>query len=233
MKTELYCGDCLEILPKLADKSVDMILTDLPYGTTRNQWDRQLPLQSLWSEYERVIKDKGAILLFAQLPFDKQLAMSNPKLLRYDWTWIKSRGTGFMNAKKMPLKRHENILVFYKQLPKYNPQFTPGKPYVLTSSRYSRNYDKYSSFTTNNPGIRYPTSILQFNTEQGLHPTQKPVALCEYLVKTYTDEGDTVLDNCMGSGTVGVACRNQNRDFIGIEKEKNYFDMAYKRIHDE
>lgn len=233
MTLQLYFGDCLEIMPKLASKSVDMVLADLPYGTTRNKWDKQIPLPELWREYERVIKDRGAILLFAQLPFDKQLGMSNLKLLRYEWIWVKSRGTGFLNAKKMPLKRHENLLVFYKHMPKYNPQFSPGKPYVLTGSRYSRNYDKYSSFTTDNPGIRYPTSILQFNTEQGLHPTQKPVALCEYLIKTYTDEGDTVLDNCMGSGTTGVACRNLGRNFIGIESDAHYFEIAKRRINGE
>lgn len=233
MKAELYLGDCLEIMPGIADKSVDMVLADLPYGTTRNKWDTQIPLPRLWSEYERIIKDRGAILLFAQLPFDKQLAMSNPKLLRYEWIWIKSRGTGFLNAKKMPLKKHENILVFYKNLPKYSPQFTSGKPYCLTSSRYSRNYDKYSSFTTDNPGIRYPTSALQFSTEQGLHPTQKPVTLCEYFIKTYTEAGDTVLDNCMGSGTTGLACRNLDRDFIGIESNAEYFEIAKRRINGE
>lgn len=172
-------------------------------------------------------------MLFAQLPFDKKLAMSRFELLRYEWVWVKRQGTGHLNAKKMPLKRHEVILVFYKKLPKYRPQFTDGEPYVCRNGKGSRSYDTQRQVLTVNDGFRYPTTVLEFNSEKGLHPTQKPVALCEYLIKTYTDAGDTVLDNCMGSGTTGVACRNLGRDFIGIERDETYFRIAEKRINGE
>lgn len=233
MDNQLFLGDCLEIMPTLPDKSVDLILCDLPYGTTRNKWDKRIPPVKLWQEYLRLVKDRGAILLFAQLPFDKELAMTMPKLLRYEWIWIKTKATGHLNAHKMPLKKHENILVFYKQLPKYNPQFTVGKPYVCRHYGQSSNYDYQRPVITENDGFRYPTSVLEFNTENGLHPTQKPVMLCQYLIKTYTDEGDTVLDNCMGSGTTGVACVRENRKFIGIESDEKYFKIAKERIGKE
>lgn len=233
MRIDLYNEDCLKVMPKLSGHSVDMVLADLPYGTTRNGWDRQISLRILWVEYERIIKDRGVILLFAQLPFDKQLAMSNLKLLRYEWIWVKSQGTGFLNAKKMPLKRHETVLVFYKHLPKYNPQMEEGKPYICKNGRGSKSYDKQKQVITICNGLRYPSSILSFGTEKKYHPTQKPVALCEYLVKTYTDAGDTVLDNCMGSGTTGVACKNLDRNFIGIESDPHYFEIAKRRINGE
>lgn len=226
----LYQGDCLEIMPRFDPKSVDMVLCDLPYGRTRNKWDTQIPLDKLWSELERIVKDNGVIVLFAQTPFDKQLGSSNPKMLKYEWIWVKKQGSGHLNAKKMPLKRHENILVFYKKLPKYHPQMAEGKAYTAQSGRASDNYGKQKSTLTVNNGTRYPTSILEFKSEKGMHPTQKPVALCEYLIKTYTDEGDTVLDCCMGSGTTGVASCKLNREFIGIEKEQQYFDLSLKRI---
>ena len=226
----LYQGDCLEIMAKLDPKSVDMVLCDLPYGRTRNKWDTQIPLDKMWAEFDRIVKDNGVIVLFAQTPFDKQLGSSNPKMLKYEWIWVKKQGSGHLNANKMPLKRHENILVFYKNLPKYNPQMTEGKAYTAQSGRASDNYGKQKSTLTVNYGTRYPTSILEFKSEKGMHPTQKPVALCEYLIKTYTDEGDTVLDCCMGSGTTGVASCKLNREFIGIEKEQQYFDMSLKRI---
>lgn len=226
----LIQGNCLDIMPTLPSKSVDMVLTDLPYGTTRNNWDKTIPLPKLWEQFERLIKDRGVIVLFAQTPFDKYLGASKLKLLKYEWIWVKRQGSGHLNAKKMPLKRHENILVFYKRLPKYNPQMTAGKAYKIKSGRASANYGEQKNVVTENDGVRYPTSILEFNSEKGLHPTQKPVALCEYLIKTYTDEGDTVLDCCMGSGTTGVACRNLNREFIGIEKEQKYFDIALQRL---
>lgn len=212
------------------DKSVDMILCDLPYGTTRNKWDSIIPLESLWDQYKRVIKDNGAILLTAQTPFDKVLGVSNLKMLKYEWIWNKSSGTGHLNAKKMPMKNHENVLVFYKKLPTYNPQMTKGKPYTQKSGRASSNYNPQERVITINEGLRYPLTIQRFNNEKGLHPTQKPVALFEYLIKTYTNEGETVLDNCMGSGTTGVACKNLNRNFIGMELDETYFEIAKNRI---
>ena len=189
-------------------------------------------MDKLWEQYERIIKDNGAIVLTAQTPFDKVLGVSNLDLLKYEWIWEKTESTGFLNAKKMPLKRHENILVFYKKLPTYNPQFTKGTPYSyqkdgISSSNYgdSKGTDKIS-----NEGKRYPVSIITFKKDKGLHPTQKPVALFEYLIKTYTNEGEVVLDNCMGSGTTGVACVNTNRNFIGIELDEGYFKIAKERI---
>lgn len=218
-------------MKQIPDKSIDMILCDLPYGTTaRNKWDCIIPYNELWKQYNRIIKDNGAICLFSQLPFDKSLAMSNPKILRYEWIWEKSQGTGHLNAKKMPLKAHENILVFYKKLPTYNPQMTEGKPYKCKSGRGSTNYRVQKSVITNNSGYRYPVDILRFNSDKGFHPTQKPVALLEYLIKTYTNECELVLDNCMGSGSTGVACKNLNRNFIGIEIDENYFNIAKERI---
>lgn len=227
----LLYGDCLELMKDVPDKSIDMILCDLPYGTTaRNEWDKQIPINDLWQQYERIIKDNGAICLFAQLPFDKYLAMSNTKLLRYEWIWEKQQGTGHLNAKKMPMKSHENILVFYKKLPTYNPQMREGTPYKCKSGKGSTNYREQKSVITENAGNRYPLDVLKFKSDKGYHPTQKPVALLEYLIKTYTNENETVLDNCMGSGSTGVACINTNRNFIGIEINKNYFDVAKKRI---
>lgn len=226
---ELLQGDCLELMKGVPDKSVDMILADLPYGTTRNKWDCIIPLEPLWEQYERVIKDDGAIVLTAQTPFDKVLGVSNLKMLRYEWIWHKTKPTGHLNAKKMPLKEHENVLVFYKKLPIYN---TPHLDYVGKEvSRTNRgNYGNMSK-TTVQEYTGYPRSVLKVPTEgKTIHPTQKPVTLFEYLIKTYTNEGETVLDNCMGSGTTGVACKNLNRNFIGMELDENYFDIAKKRI---
>ena len=185
-----------------------------------------------------MIKDNGAIVLTASQPFTSALVMSNPKMFKYEWVWEKNRGTGFMNAKKMPLKSHENVLVFYKKLPTYNPQKTVGEPYKrINCSKRSLDKGNYSgnglnpSHDTISDGMRYPLSVLNFKVvERTSHPTQKPVALFEYLIKTYTNEGDLVLDNVMGSGTTGVACKNLNRDFIGIEKEPDYFKIAEERI---
>lgn len=217
-------------MAQLAAHSIDMIFTDLPYGTTRNKWDVKIPLDKLWEQFLRLIKDDGAIVLFAQTPFDKILGASQLKLLKYEWIWVKRQGSGHLNAKKMPLKRHENLLVFYKKLPTYNPQMTEGKPYISKSSSKSSNYDKQRTVVTINDGVRYPSSILEFKSDKGLHPTQKPVALCEYLIKTYTNAGDTVLDCCMGSGTTGVACMNTGREFIGIESSEKYFTTACQRL---
>lgn len=218
-------------MQNICDKSIDLILCDLPYGTTKNKWDSIIPLDKLWKQYERIIKDNGAILLFAQTPFAQQLGASNLKLLKYEWIWDKKRVTGFLNSKKMPMKRHENILVFYKKLPTYNPQLTIGKPYHTHNKAPSTNYNSFeTNYETKNDGWRYPVDIQEFSPETGLHPTQKPVALLEYFIKTYSNELDTVLDNCMGSGSTGVAALNTNRKFIGIEKEVEYFEIAKKRI---
>ena len=231
---KLYQGNCLDIMKNIPDKSIDMVLCDLPYGTTRNKWDSIIPLDELWKHYERIIKDDGTICLFAQTPFDKILGASNIKMLKYEWIWKKDNGTGFLNSKKMPLKIHENILVFYKKPPCYNPQMRTGfKPYkcVQGSGSSNWNYNKdFGGYITENNGERYPIDIIDFKRECGLHPTQKPVALLEYLIKTYTNENDIVLDNCMGSGSTGVACINTNRNFIGIELDENYFNIAKKRI---
>lgn len=232
MKIDLRCGDCLEIMKDIPDESIDMILCDLPYGTTKNKWDSIIDLNELWNGYERIIKDNGAIVLFSQMPFTAELVHSNLKLFRYEWIWEKENGTGFLNAKKMPLKIHENILVFYKKLPTYNPQMRKGfKPYKCKQGRHSTNYGAYEQgHITESNGERYPIDIIEFKKDTGLHPTQKPVALLEYLIKTYTNECDIVLDNCMGSGSTGVACINTNRNFIGIELDEKYFEIAKERI---
>ena len=209
-----------------------MILCDLPYGMTQNKWDSIIPLDSLWKEYNRVIKDNGAIVLTASTPFDKMLGASNIKNLRYEWIWKKNNVTGHLNAKRMPMKEHENILVFYKKQPTYNPQGI--LPYNKITKR-GGNGDNYNGSGTENfqEYTNYPRSILEFPYDKiKLHPTQKPIALFEYLANTYTNEGETVLDNCMGSGSTGVACINTNRNFIGIELDKTYFDIAVKRINE-
>lgn len=233
LQIDLHNGDCLELMKDIPDGSVDMILCDLPYGTTQNKWDSIIPLDKLWAEYERAIKDCGAIVLTAQTPFDKILGVSNIKNLKYEWIWKKNIATGHLNANKMPMKEHENILVFYKKQPTYNPIFTEGTPYMNKRKPINDNGSNYGYIErtdTINEGKRYPKSILCFDREIGLHPTQKPVPLLEYLIKTYTNEGDVVLDNCMGSGTTGVACVNTGRNFIGIELDEEYFNIAQERI---
>ena len=235
---ELIQGDCLEIMKNIPSASVDMILCDLPYGTTRNKWDTCLNLGKLWEQYKRIIKDNGAIVLFSQMPFTAALVMSNPKMFRYEWIAEKSLATGFLNAKRMPMKAHENILVFYKKLPTYNAQMTKGKPYSITRRDIGGQYlHNFESIETKNEGTRCPRDVLRdlwqpYCGGKMYHPTQKPVPLLEYLIKTYTNEGDTVLDNCMGSGSTGVACVNTKRDFIGVELDENYFDIARRRIND-
>lgn len=221
----------------LPDKSIDMVLCDLPYGTTNCHWDTVVPLEPLWEQYRRIVKDDGAIVLFAQTPFDKVLGASNLSMLRYEWIWEKTQATGHLNAKKMPMKAHENILVFYKKLPTYNPQITDGHKPVNSYTKHTDDGECYGKTQTGISGggstCRYPRSVLTFSSDKQkrhLHPTQKPIALCEYLVRTYTNERDVVLDNCMGSGTTGVACLNLNRRFIGIEKEKKYYDSAKERL---
>ena len=229
---KLLQGDCLELMQSIPDGSVDMILCDLPYGITKCKWDSVIPFDALWEQYNRVIKDNGAIVLFAQGVFTHKLAMSNIAHYKYEWIWRKSFATGFLNSKRMPLRAHENILVFYKKPPTYNPQFTQGKPYKTKNGALSPVYDEnFASVETVSDGRRYPIDVLDFKIEKGLHPTQKPVALLEYLIKTYTNEGETVLDNCMGSGSTGIACKRLNRNFIGIELDKTYFDIAQNRIN--
>ena len=231
---KLLQGDCLELMQSISDGSVDMILCDLPYGITKCKWDLVIPFDALWEQYNRVIKDNGAIVLFAQGVFTHKLAMSNIAHYKYEWIWRKSFATGFLNSKRIPLRAHENILVFYKKSPTYNPQFTQGKPYKTKNGALSPVYDEnFASVETVSDGRRYPIDVLDFKIEKGLHPTQKPVALLEYLIKTYTNEGDTVMDNCMGSGSCGVACVNTNRNFIGMELDKTYFDIAKERIENE
>lgn len=231
-KIELYNEDCLERMPKIAEKSVDLILCDLPYGTTANQWDVLIPFDKLWANYNRIIKDNGAILLFSQLPFSIKLGASNMEMLKYEWIWVKNKPTGFLSAHIAPMKSVENILVFYKSLPTYNPQDVREiKGCCKIKTKSSKNYKPLHSRVTTTTG--YPTNVLYFDqVNNAVHPTQKPVPLLEYLVKTYTNEGDTVLDNCMGSGSTGVACRNLNRNFIGIEMTEKYFKIAEERIND-
>ena len=235
--------DCLEGMKKIEDKSIDMILCDLPYGTTACKWDTVIPFEPLWEQYERIIKDDGMIALFGSQPFTSALVMSNPKMFKYEWIWEKDKPSNFALANKQPMKYHENILVFYKNFPTYNKQITDGHKPMNGQAKYGRTYngsvpsldveERYCGGKT----TRNPSSIQKFNTpkhnssdKSGLHPTQKPVDLLEYLIRTYTNEYETVLDNCMGSGSTGVACVNTNRNFIGIELDNTYFEVAEKRI---
>lgn len=235
---ELICGDCLIEMQNIPEKSVDMILCDLPFGTTENEWDKVISFDRLWEQYNRIIKDNGAIVLFSQMPFTAQLVMSNPKHFRYEWIWQKTKCSGFMNAKKMPLKQHENILVFYKKLPTYNPQGIKTGVSIKTGRSRKGNSRNYGKTGCGNPEYiqtisNYPKDIICFSNPSNkghLHPNQKPVELLEYLIKTYTNESGTVLDNCMGSGSCGVACVNTRRNFIGIELDKGYFEIAKERI---
>lgn len=241
---ELWCGDCLELMKDIPDKSVDMILCDLPYGTTACKWDSIIPFEPLWEQYNRIIKDNGAIVLFGAEPFSSKLRLSNLKIYKYDWIWKKPRGTGHLNAKKQPMRDAENISVFYKKQCTYNPQYEKGEPYsALKGGKISKvsesgvtTYGKFmngAEFRNDNNGFRYPKQVIEFGVvERGtVHPTQKPVALLEYLIKTYTNENETVLDNCMGSGSTGVACVNTDRKFIGIELDNTYFEIAKERIN--
>lgn len=228
----LYQGDCLVVMPTL-DK-VDMVLADPPYGSTQNKWDSVIPLDAMWSRLKDLTNDNTPIIMTAQTPFDKMLGYSNIRDLKYEWIWQKEQGTGFFHSKKMPLKDHENILVFYRKLPTYNPQMRKGKPYACKKGHQGSNYgdrDGGVPTVTVSNGERYPLTCIKFNRDgKKAHPTQKPVALMEYLIKTYTNEGDVVLDFTMGSGTTGVACVNTGRKFIGIELDAGYFDIACDRI---
>lgn len=246
----LYNDDCLKVMDYLISKNikVDAIITDPPYGATACKWDSAIVLEKMWKQLKLLRKDNTPIILFGSEPFSSYLRISNIKEYKYDWVYVKSQATNFLNAKKQPLRNNENILVFYNKQCKYNPQMKKGKPYICKSGKQSESVSSDKNITkggyvTINNGERYPLSVMDcYNSETGLHPTQKPVALMEYLIRTYTNEGDTVLDFTMGSGTVGVACIKTNRNFIGIEfnpekdKEGNlvepakYFNIAVDRI---
>lgn len=234
---DLKQGDCLEVMKDIPDKSIDMILCDLPYGTTACKWDVIIPFDKLWEQYNRIIKDNGAIVLFGSEPFSSKLRMSNLKMYKYDWVWEKTKPSGHLNAKKQPLRKYENISVFYKKQCTYNPQglvyghFNNNRP-----SRSKKIKGKYTFGIEYDFGIsnatNYPSNILIYSNgnNNNLHPTQKPVALLEYLIKTYTNEGETVLDNCAGSMSTVIASINTNRNCIAIEKDKNYFEIGKKRV---
>ncbi|MGM0168261.1 site-specific DNA-methyltransferase (adenine-specific) [Enterococcus sp. AZ135] len=232
-KTNLiYNEDCLEGMKRIPDRSIDMILCDLPYGTTANTWDSVIPFDLLWVQYERIIKDNGAIVLTASQPFTTEVIASNKKIFRYELIWEKDNATGFLAAHIKPMKIHENILVFYKSTPKYNPQMRDGfAAYKAKNGMGSTNYRQQREVVTESDGKRFPISILKFKRDkEKSHPTQKPVALFEYLIKTFTDKNEIVLDNCMGSGTTAIACLNTDRRYIGYETNKDYFEMSLDRI---
>ena len=234
---KLYQGDCLEVMDKIPDGSIDMILCDLPYGTTACKWDTVIPFEPLWKQYNRVIKKNGAVVLFGSEPFSSYLRMSNIKNYKYDWYWSKSKPSGHLNAKKQPMRKFESISIFYKKQCVYNPQgliygeFNNNRP-----SRESKVNGEYTFGIEKDFGIskarNYPNNELKFSNKNNnlVHPTQKPVELLEYLIKTYTNESEMVLDNCMGSGSTGVACKKLNRNFIGIELDEKYYNIAKERI---
>ena len=241
---KIYQGDCLELIKQLPDKSIDCIICDPPYEVLNKnnkdaQWDRIIPFNELWQQYERVAKDNAAIILFAQGMFTARLMMSNPKLWRYNLIWQKGgRCSGFLNAKKMPLREHEDIVVFYRKQPTYNPQMTKCLPHERNHSRgrqqgeqTNRCYGEFGRAEDVITDLKYPKSILNFNRPHPqIHPTQKPVALIQYLIKTYSNENDLILDNCVGSGTTAVAAIKEKRHFIGMELNKEYYDIACKRV---
>ena len=235
-------GDCLELMKEIPDRSIDMVLCDLPYQETGNKWDKFVNLEQLFNEYRRVIKDDGCIALNGTFKFGTHLMNIAPDLYKYEWVWEKDNGTNAPNVNLQPFRVHEYIFIFGKgrvtngnRTPmKYYPQKTKGKPYKQKSGRMSENWKGglNNIITDNKDGLRHPKTIQKFNRDRGYHPTQKPVALLEYLIKTYTNEGETVLDNCMGSGSTGVACVNTNRNFIGYELDEKYFEIAGKRINE-
>lgn len=232
-----YCMDCFDGMPQIDDKSIDMILCDLPYGTTQCSWDVVIPFEPLWAEYKRIIKDNGAIVLFGMEPFSSYLRLSNIEMYKYDWIWDKVKGTGFLNAKKQPMRNHEVISVFYKQQCKYHPQMSQNHKRKTSLKKHNapqtKVYGKMDKATYYDSTMRYPRSIQVFSTDtqkSSIHNTQKPIALCEYLIKIYTDVGDLVLDNCAGSCSTGIACHNTGRRFIGFEKDREIFEKANKRL---
>ena len=223
----VFEGDCLEIMKQLPDKSIDMVLCDLPYGTTQNKWDSVIPLGELWQQYRRIVKDDGAIVLTSQGMFTAELMVSNPKMFRYKWIWEKSKSTNFLNAKKQPLRKHEDVCVFYRRQPVYHPQMIDGLPYDkgIRKNQLSGSYGDFQPVHVHSDGKRYPTDIIYFKTAESegkvFHPTQKPVELGRYFVRTYTNPGDIVLDNTSGSGSFLVAALLEGRNFVGIEKNEN------------
>lgn len=254
----IICGDCLDIMPTIKSKSVDMILCDLPYEVLHKnnplaQWDRMIPFEPLWAQYERIIKDNGAIVLFAQGMFTAQLMMSNPKMWKYNLVWEKGRATGFLNANRMPMRNHEDICVFYRKQCVYNPQWRDGDSHSRGNGEHKKTNQCYRQFKEKKQkvgstydyehikvvkptGKCFPMSVLHFNKEHGreiLHPTQKPVELLRWLIRTYSNEGDIVLDNCAGSMSTGVACIREKRKYILIEKDENYFNLGKKRLENE
>jgi DNA modification methylase len=230
---QLFNDDCLKVLPTIPDKSIDLILTDPPYGTTGCKWDSSIPFEPMWKELHRIIKDNGCIAIFGSEPFSSLLRVSNINNFKYDWIWKKSNVMGFLNAKKRPLKETEIISIFNSNI--YYPQgLLKNEKGINRRGSKTESMGGGEYYLTNKSEFtNYPKTILEFKSERGLHPTQKPIALLEYLIKTYTNEGDTVLDFTMGSGSTGAACKNINRSFIGIEMDKSYFDIAKKRIEDE
>lgn len=243
---KLYEGDCLDVMKMLPDESIDMILCDLPYGTTQNKWDSLIPLDDLWAEYNRIIKPNGAIVLTSQGVFTAQLIVSQSKIFKYKWVWEKSKPTNFLNSKKQPLRKHEDVCVFYKKQPIYNPQMTQGEPYNkgVRKNQLSGSYGDFQPVVVSSNGERYPTDIIYVKTAESegevLHPTQKPVELGRYLIRTYTNQGDVVLDNTFGSGSFLVAALLEGRNFIGIEKNEDvalfkkekidYINVAKRRL---
>ena len=235
---DIYLGDCLDVMAHVDDGTIDMVLSDLPYGTTSCQWDAVIPLGPLWAHYRRIIKPQGVIVLTASQPFTSALVMSNLLMFKHEWVWIKNRGSNFANTVREPMKEHESVLVFANKKWTYNKQMQERSGAGLDRVKYnvafrsqSKNYREFEGREENKlPDLRVPSSWQKFNTEVGLHPTQKPVPLFEYLIKTYSNEGDLVLDNCAGSGTTAVACKNLKRNFILIEKEQEYVEKAVKRL---
>ena len=229
MKINLMHGDCLERMKEIPDGSVDMVLTDPPYGTTACKWDSVIPFEPMWEQLKRVTKKNGAIVMTASQPFTSALVMSNVKMFKYCWVWEKSKPTGHLNAKKQPLRKTEDVLVFYSDQCLYKPQGLSETDKMV--SRTNRGNYGPCSKTTRQTKTGYPRNLLQFGSTDGFHPTQKPVALMEYMIRTYTNEGETVLDFTMGSGTTGVAAKNLNRSFIGIEMDETYFNIAKDRVN--
>ena len=231
----LFQGDCLEVMQTIESKSIDLILCDLPYGVTKNKWDVVIPFDAMWEQYNRIIKDSGAILLFGSQPFTTMLIASNMKNFRYCLVWEKNKFSDFLNAKRKPMKTNEDICVFYKKQPTYNIQYWYSTPYERWNTQQAvdkqSNYGKHKENVAKSDGKRLPTTVLKFNrVERPLHPTQKPVDLLEWLIRSYTNEGDIVLDNCMGVGSTGMAAKNTNRHFVGIELDESYFAKAVELI---
>ena len=230
----IYNADCLDILPTIPENSIDMVFCDLPYAITACKWDILIPMDVLWGHYKRIVKPEGVVVLTAAQPFTSLLVVSNPEMFRYEWIWEKSQGTNPLNAKYMPMKKHESILIFYDKRGAYNPQMTEGAPYSGFSSdtkKIGEVYGDVNSVHNENRGTRYPTTIQHFKHDKGkIHPTQKPLKLVEYFILTYSNKGDIVLDNCLGSGTTVLASINTGRRCIGIEKDQEYYNKSVNRV---